>query len=293
MKIQHMPCRGGGKPLSGAMTPDRPVLNAAFALTPALNAGGPLVFASPHSGRLRPDDMRPRSDLSEASLCSAEDRGVDALIACAPELGVPVLAAQVSRAYVDLNRAPDALDPALIDGAGDTLDPRVRAGYGVIPRLTGDGLAIHDRHLTRDEAETRLETAYRPYHAALAELMRTTRAEHGRAVLIDWHSMPARTGGVDVVLGDRHGTTCRVGLTRRMRTLFEREGLSVMLNHPYAGGWSTQAWGRPHEGYEALQIELNRALYWDEAAGRPGVGMARLSGLIRRVVQSLAAQDWR
>lgn len=275
------------------MTPPRPALNSAFALTPARGAGGPLVFASPHSGRARPDDMRPRADLSEASLCSAEDRGVDALIAGAPQLGAPVLAAQISRTYVDLNRAPDALDPALIDGAPETLDPRVRAGYGVIPRLTGDGQAIHDRLLTRDEAERRLETAHRPYHAALAQLMRATHAANGWAVLIDWHSMPARVGGVDVVLGDRHGTSCRTGLTRQVRALFEREGLSVALNHPYAGGWSTQAWGRPNEGYEALQIELNRALYWDEAAGRPGIGMARLCGLIRRVTQGLIGQDWR
>lgn len=252
-----------------------------------------MVFASPHSGRARPDDMRPRADLSEASLCSAEDRGVDALIAGAPELGAPVLAAQISRTYVDLNRAPDALDPALIDGAPETSDPRVRAGYGVIPRLTGDGQAIHDRRLTRDEAERRLETAHRPYHAALAELMRAAHAVHGRAVLIDWHSMPARVGGVDVVLGDRHGTSCRTGLTRQVRALFEREGLSVALNHPYAGGWSTQAWGRPNEGFEALQIELNRALYWDEAAGRPGLGMPRLAGLIRRVTEGLIGQDWR
>ncbi|QBX36502.1 N-formylglutamate amidohydrolase [Brevundimonas sp. S30B] len=275
------------------MTPDRPALIPPYALTSARGAGGPLVFASPHSGRVRPDDMRPRADLSEASLCSAEDRGVDALIACAPDLGAPVLAAQISRTYVDLNRAPDALDPALIEGVAETIDPRVRAGYGVIPRLTGDGQVIHDRRLTRDDAEQRLETAYRPYHAALAELMQTARAAHGRAALIDWHSMPARVGGVDVVLGDRHGMSCRTTLTRQVRALFEREGLRVALNHPYAGGWSTQAWGRPSEGFEALQIELNRALYWDEAAGRPGVGMARLSGLIGRVIRTLTEQDWR
>jgi N-formylglutamate amidohydrolase len=275
------------------MTPPRPALNAAFSLTPARGPGGPLVFASPHSGRMRPDDMRARADLSEASLCSAEDRGVDALIAWAPDLGAALLAATISRTYVDLNRARDTLDPALIDDVAETIDPRVRAGYGVIPRLTGDGHDIHDRRLSRAEAQGRLETAHRPYHAALSQLMQAARSEHGRAILIDWHSMPARAGGADVVLGDRHGTSCQTALTRRMRTLFEREGLSVALNHPYAGGWSTQAWGRPQEGYEALQIELNRALYWDEAAGRPGVGMARLSSLIRRVAQALTAQDWR
>lgn len=270
------------------MTADRPLGAAApFDLTPACG-DGVLVFASPHSGGLRPADMNCRSDLAEASLRSAEDRAVDALIADAPALGAPVLAARISRSYLDLNRPPEALDPTLIAGAPPTADPRVRAGYGVIPRLTGDGAAIYDRMLSLDEARSRLEAAHAPYHAALAELMGDRRARLGRAVLIDWHSMPARAGAAQVVLGDRHGRACRAALTRRARALFEREGLAVALNQPYAGGWSTERWGRPDEGLEALQIELNRALYWDEAADRPGPGMDRLRGVIARVMAGLA-----
>ena len=79
-----------------------------------------------------------------------------------------------------------------------------------------------------------------PYHAALGDLMQAAQARHGRAVLVDWHSMPARATGAngpDVVLGDRHGTACATGLTRRLRALFEALGWRVALNRPYAGGY--------------------------------------------------------
>ena len=107
--------------------------------------------------------------------------------------------------------------------------------------------------------------------AALAAVMDEAVATFGRAVLIDWHSMPARAtnGVVDVVLGDRHGTSCEALLTRRLRRLFEAQGLTVGLNRPYAGGYATQTWGRPDEGFQAVQIELSRGLYWDEAAWAP------------------------
>ena len=36
-------------------------------------------------------------------------------------------------------------------------------------------------------------------------------------------------------------------------------------NQPYAGGFTTQRYGRPGIGRHTLQIEINRALYMDEA----------------------------
>lgn len=254
-------------------------------------AATPLVFASPHSGDAYPDDMGARGDLSAASLRSAEDALVDRLIATGPAHGAPLLHAVLGRAYVDLNRAEDELDPLLIDGAPDATGPKVQAGYGVLPRLTGDGMPLYDRRLTVAEAEGRLAAVHRPYHAALADLMAAAHARHGRAVLIDWHSMPARAaggrGGPDVVLGDRHGASCGGDLSRLLRRLFEAEGLRVAMNRPYAGGHATRLWGRPHEGHEAIQVELNRALYLDEATLTPLPAFARRKGQLDRVIAAL------
>jgi N-formylglutamate amidohydrolase len=267
--------------------------DATFCITPAqAGQATPLVFASPHSGTLYPDDMGVAEGLSQASLRSAEDAAVDRLLAASGSGGAVLIAGRIGRAYVDLNRAPDELDAVLIDGAPDAPPPGLKtlAGYGVIPRLAGDGAPLYDRRLTLQEARGRISRVHAPYHTALTELMQAARDSHSRAVLIDWHSMPGRaTGpnGPDVVLGDRYGTSCAVGLTRRLRALFEALGWRVALNRPYAGGYATQGWGRPDEGFEAIQIELNRRLYWDETAGAPSVGWGRCQSGLNRVIATL------
>lgn len=262
-------------------------------LTPA--TAGPFVFASPHSGDIYPADMRSADGLPTASLRSAEDALVDRLIAPGLEGGAALLLGRLGRAWIDLNRDPEDLDPGLIDGLdGRTPSPRAAAGYAVIPRLTGDGRPIYDRRLGLEEARARITGTHVPYHAALDRLMAAAHARHGEAVLVDWHSMPSRaTQGVggargpDVVLGDRHGSSCAAELTRRLRRSFEALGWRVALNQPYSGGWTTQRWGRPAEGFHAVQIELNRALYLDEATLEPGRGWSRCAAGTARVITDL------
>ena len=258
---------------------------------------GKVVFASPHSGDLYPPDMGAAAGLEAASLRSAEDAFVDRLIAPGTGLGATLLLGRLGRAYVDLNRDPDDLDPSLVEGLeGRAASPRTAAGYGVIPRLTGDGRELYGRRLGLDEARARIERVHRPYHAALEGLMTAAHARHGEAVLIDWHSMPERATrgaggarGPDVVLGDRHGAACAAPLTRRLRRAFEALGWRVALNQPYSGGWTTQACGRPADGFHALQIELNRALYLDEATLSPGLGWSRCAAGVARVIDDLLA----
>lgn len=261
------------------------------------SAPGRFVFASPHSGTIYPLEMGADPTLADASLRSAEDALVDRLIAPGVDLGATVVLARLGRAWVDLNRDPADLDPLLIDDAHNgAVSPRTAAGYGVIPRLTGDGRPLYDRRLSLVEAEGRIARTHAPYHASVAAEMEAARARHGEGVLVDWHSMPARatqgTGGArgpDVVLGDRHGSSCSAELTRRLRRAFEALGWRVALNQPYAGGWTTQVWGRPSEGFHAIQIELNRALYFDEAARSPGPGWPRAEKGVSRVIAALLA----
>jgi len=279
-----------------------PIPPPPFVIHSTTGEPGTLVFASPHSGGWLPEDMGARSDLSRMTLRSAEDVGVDQLVAGAPHIGVPLIAAVISRTYVDLNRAPDELDPGLIEGVVATTSARVVAGYGVVPRRAGDGSDLYDRRLSVDEATRRIARVHTPYHAGLAGLMQAAHERHGMALLLDWHSMPSRAtrapsgtrGGraVDIVLGDRHGASARGGVTRRIRTLFEAEGLRVALNSPYAGGYATEAWSRPDEGFQAVQVEISRALYLDEDTLEPSADWSRFARLLDRVITALARETW-
>jgi N-formylglutamate deformylase len=68
-------------------------------------------------------------------------------------------------------------------------------------------------------------------------------------------------------------------------------GYSVARNDPYAGGFVTQNYGRPNERIHALQIEINRGLYMDEAAIERIPEMAKLTDNIGKLISRLGTVD--
>jgi N-formylglutamate amidohydrolase len=176
--------------------------------------------------------------------------------------------------------------------------PRVAAGLGSIARVVGEGQEIYRRKLTFAEARLRIETVHHPYHNALRDLLREAQVRHGRAVLIDWHSMPSAASaeegrrGWDIVLGDRFGSACSPALTRLVERELEGMGYRVGRNTPYAGGYTTEHYGRPTEAVHALQVEINRAVYLNEATLTPTAGYGRLKRDLERLCAVLA-RDWR
>jgi len=263
----------------------------------------PLVFASPHSGRCYPADLMAASRLSAVDIRRSEDAFVDELVGQAPALGAALISARLARAYVDLNRDPTELDPAMfadqLPDSARVRTARVAAGLGAIARVVADGQEIYARKLNYAEARERIDSVHRPYHLALQGLLSEAQAAHGFAVLIDWHSMPmaaarasGRAGASDIVLGDRFGAACAGTLTRRVEQILESMGYSVARNAPYAGGFTTEHYGTPARRIHALQIEINRGLYLDETSLTPTDGFARLKSDLETLTQRLADSDW-
>ncbi len=254
-----------------------------------------LVFASPHSGRVYPSDLMARAQVSPLTLRSSEDAFVDLLVGDAPAFGAPLITTEVPRAYVDFNRAEDELDPALIEGVTRAgLNPRVASGLGVIARVVANGRPIYRGRLPRAEAEARIARYWRPYHQALGALLQRQRARFGQVVLCDMHSMPhealcAHGARPEVVLGDRYGAACAPEMLDRIETVFRRAGLRVTRNAPFAGAYVAQHYGRPSAGMHAVQIEIDRGLYLDEARVAPGPNFAAFRALMRGIVADLAA----
>jgi N-formylglutamate deformylase len=257
------------------------------------------VFSSPHSGADYPRAFLETIDLGPRQVRSSEDAFVDELFAAAPRHGAPLIAARVPRACIDLNRAADDLDPALIAGATRRfLNPRIAAGLGVIPRVVGEGRPIMQGKLTLAEAQRRIDDYWHPYHERLRALIADSRARFGAAILFDCHSMPHEAlnaapgvGGrrPEVVLGDRFGVACGRWLIEGAEAAFAAAGFAVVRNSPFAGGYITQAYGRPHQGVHALQIEIDRSLYMDEAHIERLPAFGRVAEALGRVVADLAA----
>lgn len=262
----------------------------------------PFIFASPHSGRDYPGELLRNSRLDRHSLRQSEDCYVDLLFDEAPHFGAPMLRALFPRAYVDVNRARDELDPRMfaddIPKRADTRSSRVIAGLGVIPRIVADGQDIYARKLYYFDAKRRLAACYDPYHDALARLIDEARARFGVAIVIDCHSMPSAGGApfrpgeprIDFVLGDRFGSSCAPEIIAETEEALRGFGYQTARNAPYAGGYVASSYGRPREGVHVLQIEINRALYLDERriARTGGFDALRrnMTALIERLVQS-------
>lgn len=257
----------------------------------------PFVFNSPHSGRIYPPPFLSQSRLDANAIRRSEDYFVDELFAPVVELGAPLLVAHFPRAFLDVNREPYELDPRMFDGRlppfANISSMRVAGGLGTIPRLVAENMEIYRSRLPAEEGVARVEEIYRPYHDTLRRLVLNTRSRLGYAVLIDCHSMPGNvraTGSPirpDFVIGDRYGTSAAQDIARAASTLLKGMGYSVTRNKPYAGGFITEHYGRPAQGLHAIQIEINRGLYVDEATMQKTAGFEALKADIRSFCETL------
>ncbi|WP_415919391.1 N-formylglutamate amidohydrolase [Tateyamaria sp. SN6-1] len=257
-----------------------------------------VVFASPHSGRDYPWTFVRKTLLDEKTIRSSEDAFVDQLFDAAPRFGAPLLTAGAPRAFVDLNRSADELDPALIEGVRrQGHNPRVASGLGVVPRVVANGRSIYRGKLPMSEAERRIALYWRPYHQMLQKLLDGAHQHHGQAVLIDCHSMPheamdgiARSGvrRPDVVLGDRFGAAASGDIVDVVEAAFVAAGFTVARNAPFAGAYITQAYGRPSRRQHAVQVEIDRALYMNERLIRPNGDFEEMRRRLQTVIADIA-----
>jgi len=265
-----------------------------------------VVFASPHSGREYTKAFMQATILNEQEIRSSEDAYVDDLFGEAPKYGAPLLTARAPRAFLDLNRAPEELDQALIMGVRRvSQNPRVVSGLGVIPRVVANGRQIYRGKISLDEAHRRITYYWRPYHDMLQTLLDESQNTFGEAILIDCHSMPHEAldnvgppgaARPEIVLGDRFGASASGDIVERLEAAFASAGLRVARNMPFAGAYIAQHYGRPSRTQHAVQIEIDRALYMNEITLQPNANydaFKRLIGAIIADVVGIGSEDGR
>ena len=259
-----------------------------------------IVFATPHSGRNYSQDFLDRIILDAHAIRASEDAFVDQLFLPVTAVGAPLLAALVPRAFVDLNRSCEELDPALIEDVRSTgSSARVTSGLGVVPRVVGVGRSIYHGKISMVEAQARLQDVWYPYHQRLQVLLDATRTKFGHVVLIDCHSMPheAANPGLrsktspEIVVGDRFGAAADLKVTDCVQAAFTDAGFRVSRNMPFAGAYISQHYGKPKRGQHVIQIEIDRSLYLDEASIEPLASFADFQNRLRTVIEKVAAVE--
>src|SRR3954464_7504860 len=274
-------------------------LDPPFEILEPAECRGPVVFNSPHSGRIYPRAFLSAAKLDLSTLRRSEDSFVDELIAGVVPRGHPLMQVYFPRCYIDVNREPYELDPRMFEGRlpsfANTRSMRVAGGLGTVARVVGDAQEIYNQRIPIDDALRRIEGLYKPYHRALRRLFTRVHRDFGAAVLIDCHSMPSAAGSkderprADVVLGDRYGTSCVAAVVETIESTLRGQGYSVSRNKPYAGGFITEHYGNPAAGLHAIQLELNRALYMDERRFERSASFGRLAADLETLAKNLAA----
>jgi N-formylglutamate amidohydrolase len=237
----------------------------------------PVIVEIPHAGlESLPPFLEP---MVASARCIARDADlyVDALYSEAPEAGATVLVARTSRYVIDVNRSETDVDGDVVEGARSD----VRLHHGLIWRTTSDGDPAMSRRLTARELEERLDLVWRPYHRELAAIVERKRSRFGIAVILAAHSMPSIDRGArrdsvesvrsraDVVPGTRGRRSAAGRFIDAVEEHAVGRGWTVRHDDPYAGGFTTQHYGRPADGVHAVQVELSRRLYVDETTLRP------------------------
>jgi N-formylglutamate amidohydrolase len=235
----------------------------------------PVVFNSPHSGSCYPPDFLRSSRLDLATLQKSEDSFVDEFIVGLAQRGFGVMRAHFPRSYIDVNREPYELDPRMyssrLPSYANTRSMRVAGGLGTIPRVVGDAQEIYRERISAEDALRRIEALYKPYHRELRRLISRAHRQFGAVILVDCHSMPSAgashedTRRADIVIGDRYGASCAPVITATIEATLVRLGYSVSRNKPYAGGFITEHYGHPADGFHSIQIEINRSVYLNES----------------------------
>jgi N-formylglutamate amidohydrolase len=258
--------------------------------------GFPLLLSIPHAGRDYPAEIFDNLRIAAAELVRLEDRYADRLAAPAIAAGIPAIIAHRARAWIDLNRAEDELDPAMVIGSGKPYQPsnsaKMRGGLGLIPRRLASVGDIWKHPLDAALVEARLVGFHRPYHAKIGQVLAAMRARFGIAILVDLHSMPPLAGmglaAPNIVIGDRFGQTAGAIHTEMLIGRLRDRGVLAGLNHPYPGDHILRRHGDVRRNVHAIQIEVDRSLYLDSEMREPGANLPQIAALISELLFLLA-----
>lgn len=247
----------------------------------------PVVLAFPHSGTFLPPEVMARLNARGQVLSDTDwhlDRLYDGLLP-----GASVVRAGFHRYVIDANRPPDGA--SLYPGQNTT---------GLVPLTDFDGAPIWAEAPDATEIAARRAAFHAPYHAALRAELERLRARHGVAVLYDCHSIRSRIPflfrGVlpDFNIGTADGAACAPEIAAVVQEICEgTTGYRTILNGRFKGGWTTRTYGRPAEGFHAVQMELAQATHLETEAA-PFAYDADKAAVLRPVLGRVlrALSDW-
>lgn len=222
----------------------------------------PLLVSVPHSGRELPPAQRTRL-LPRAHEVEDTDWHVERLYAFVQDLGASLLVPRFSRYVVDLNRPPE--DVPMYAGSNNTT---------ICPTtfFNGDPLYLAEQMPGKLEIADRIQHYWQPYHDAITRELLRLQALHGYALLFDGHSICGQVPWLfegrlpDLNLGTVNAASCAPALRGRCADVLAAQSqFSSVIDGRFKGGYITRHYGRPAQGWHAIQMEMTWSSYLDES----------------------------
>lgn len=224
----------------------------------------PILLSVPHCGTIIPENLKPQYRSDKIAFIDDTDWFVNDLYSFGQAMGISLLSANVSRWVIDLNRHPES-KPLYSDG-------RVITGLCPTTDFLGNNIYKDNRvEVSATDVNERVELYYEPYHQKIQSTLEELKAEFGKALLWDCHSIRQFVPSIrqekfpDLILGDADGTTASPGIIETTLKRLEASNLTVSHNTPFKGGYITRAYGKPSDNIHALQLEMTKVNYMDDA----------------------------
>lgn len=250
----------------------------------------PILLSVPHCGTQFPPELI--DDFDQAAVAHPDDTDwfVDRLYDFAPDLGITIITAVYSRWVIDLNRDPDD-KPLYSDG-------RIITGLCPVTTFKGEPLYKDTRDAVEEsEVWRRRQVYYKPYHDQLQTLLDNLKAEFGKVLLWDCHSIRQYVDTIyrdkfpDLILGDADGLSAGPDAISTAYNTLHASGYSVSHNFPFKGGYITRAYGKPLENQQALQLEMSKINYMDDKELEyDPVRAGKMRVVLRQTLEALTAQ---
>ena len=223
----------------------------------------PLLVSVPHSGRELPPALASRV-VPRALEVEDTDWHVEKLYDFVKELGASFLVPQFSRYVVDLNRPPEDL-PMYAGANNTTICPTTF--------FNGDPLYLPDQIPDQSEIDKRINNYWKPYHHTIAAELTRLRDLYGYAILFDGHSIRGEVPWLfegrlpDLNLGTVNGLSCASAVRERCVDVLKLQTqFSHVTDGRFKGGYITRHYGRPDQGWHAVQMEMTWSSYLGEAS---------------------------
>lgn len=211
----------------------------------------PIVISIPHSGTYVPEYIREKM-LPEVVLTNT-DWFLPELYSFFKDMGVTVIASNISRYVIDLNRSLE------LKSGGDY--------HNLVYGYTTQGKPIYKNKIETEDVKRRIEDYYIPYYNMLDKLLTDKCMNFQQVLLLDMHSFFKNFSEVecgDIILSDRDHITSKKRFFNSLMEELNKQNY-IVTDNSIKGGNITRHFAHSHNNrVNTIQMELRYRAYIDD-----------------------------